>query len=223
MRHGTELLRCYQRTPYTMDLFDDSTDKTPVNQKHYMKIVGCLIHLLMVRSEIQLAVIMAATHNSNPTTQAHPHPRPHLPYCRWRHPPRPVRRSLRRSPQDQWESFSVSFSIGQNSSPFHTISLSPSHGKFHAYSLCVEYIKYYRHFMDWIGFPQESFTEIRTDCAPAIRMATAPFFPRNSKNALIQDRNVREAMDDDIMDFVHVLSKDFDADLNAKPSLDPLS
>jgi len=76
--------------------------------------------------------------------------------------------------------------------------------------------------MDWIGFPQESFTEIWTDCAPAIRMATAPFFQdRNSKNALIQDRNVREAMEDEIVDFVHVLSKDFDADLNAKPSLAP--
>jgi len=52
-------------------------------------------------------------------------------------------------------------------------------------------------------------------------MATAPFFPRNSKNALIQDRNVREAMEDEIVDFVYVLSKDFDADLNAKPSLAP--
>jgi len=60
--------------------------------------------------------------------------------------------------------------------------------------------------MDWIGFPQESFTEIRTNYAPAIRMATAPFFPRNSKNALLQDRNVREAMNDEIVDIVHVLS-----------------
>jgi len=55
--------------------------------------------------------------------------------------------------------------------------------------------------MDWIGFPQESFTEIRTNYAPAIRMATAPFFPRNSKNALLQ-----EAMNDEIVDIVHVLS-----------------
>jgi len=100
--------------------------------------------------------------------------------------------------------------------PFHTISqtqttkisLPPSHGNFHAYSLCVEYIKYYLHFMDWIGFPQESFNEVRTDCTPAIRMATAQFFPRNSKNALIQDRNVREAMTDEIVDFIRVLSKE---------------
>jgi len=28
-------------------------------------------------------------------------------------------------------------------------------------------------------------------------------------------------MEDEIVDFVHVLSKDFDADLNAKPSLVP--
>ena len=75
--------------------------------------------------------------------------------------------------------------------------------------------------MDWIGFPQESFTIIRSDCAPAIRMVTAPFFSRNSKNLLIQDRNVRVATTDSIVDFVHVLSKDFDADLNAKPSPAP--
>jgi hypothetical protein len=40
--------------------------------------------------------------------------------------------------------------------------------------------------MDWIGFFQESFNVIRTDCARAIRMAAAPFFPKNSKNLLIQ-------------------------------------
>jgi hypothetical protein len=48
-------------------------------------------------------------------------------------------------------------------------------------------------------------------------MTTAPFFPRNSKNLLIQDRNVRETMTDGIVDFVHVLFKDFDA----KPSPAP--
>ena len=53
---------------------------------------------------------------------------------------------------------------------------------------------------------------------PAIRMTTAPFFPRNSKNPLVQDRNVREAMADGIIDFVHVLSENFDTDLNTKPS-----
>jgi hypothetical protein len=42
-------------------------------------------------------------------------------------------------------------------------------------------------------------------------MATVPFFPRNSKNLLIQDRNV-EAMTDGIVHFVHILSKDYDAD-----------
>ncbi len=49
-------------------------------------------------------------------------------------------------------------------------------------------------------------------------MATAPFFRRNSKNLLVQDRNVREAIADGIIDFIHVLYENFDADLNAKPS-----
>jgi hypothetical protein len=39
---------------------------------------------------------------------------------------------------------------------------------------------------------------------------------RTPKNLLIQDHNVREVMTDDIVDVVHVLSKEFDADLNAK-------
>ena len=49
-------------------------------------------------------------------------------------------------------------------------------------------------------------------------MATAPFFRRNSKNLLVQNRNVREAIADGIIDFIHVLYENFDADLNAKPS-----
>jgi hypothetical protein len=48
-------------------------------------------------------------------------------------------------------------------------------------------------------------------------MATALFFLKESKNLLIQDRNVREAMTDGNVDFLYVLSKDFDA----KPSPAP--
>jgi hypothetical protein len=40
-----------------MDFFEDFQDTTPVNQQKYQKIVGCLIHLLMVHSEIQLAYL----------------------------------------------------------------------------------------------------------------------------------------------------------------------
>jgi hypothetical protein len=50
-----------------MDLFEDYQDTTPVNQQKYQRIVCCLIHLLIARCEIQLAVIMAATHNADPT------------------------------------------------------------------------------------------------------------------------------------------------------------
>jgi hypothetical protein len=44
-----------------------SQDTTHVNQQKYQTIVDCLIQLLLVRSEIQLAVIMAATHNADST------------------------------------------------------------------------------------------------------------------------------------------------------------
>ena len=56
-----------QPNPYTMDLFDPSTDLTPVNSKSYQSVTGGFIWLLKLRIEIQLAVIMACTHNSAPT------------------------------------------------------------------------------------------------------------------------------------------------------------
>ena len=56
-----------QRTPYAADLFDPSTDTTPTDTRVYQQLVGQLIWLLKVRSDIQLAVIMACTHNASPT------------------------------------------------------------------------------------------------------------------------------------------------------------
>jgi hypothetical protein len=48
-----------QSTPYSMDLFDTSTDPTLVDQLSYLRLVGMTIWLLKLRFEIQLAVIMA--------------------------------------------------------------------------------------------------------------------------------------------------------------------
>ena len=45
----------------------------------------------------------------------------------------------------------------------------------------------------------------------------SPQFPKNSKNLIVQDRNVRTAYRDKILTPVHVLSKGFATDLNAKP------
>jgi len=45
----------------------------------------------------------------------------------------------------------------------------------------------------------------------------SPQFPKNSKNLLVQDRNVRAAYRDKILTPVHVISKGFATDLNAKP------
>ena len=57
-----------------------------------------------------------------------------------------------------------------------------------------------------------------TDCAPAISILEALHSPKNSKNLLVQDRNVRAALSDGILSPVHVLSKEFATDLNANPS-----
>jgi len=45
----------------------------------------------------------------------------------------------------------------------------------------------------------------------------APQFPKNSKNLLVQDLNVRQSYANKILAPVHVLSKGFATDLNAKP------
>jgi hypothetical protein len=68
--------------------------------------------------------------------------------------------------------------------------------------------------MDWIGFPQESFTIIRTDypdghCPVLLTEFLEPPHPGPQSTT------------DSIIDFVIVLSKDFDADLIAKPSPAP--
>ena len=42
-----------------MDLFDTSTDLTPVDQPSYLRLVVMVIWLLKLLFEIQLAVIMA--------------------------------------------------------------------------------------------------------------------------------------------------------------------
>ena len=41
---------------------------------------------------------------------------------------------------------------------------------------------------------------------------------KNSKNLLVQDRNVREAYHDKIITSVHIVSKRFATDLNARPT-----
>jgi hypothetical protein len=98
------------------------------------------------------------------------------------------------------------------------ISLNPTHSEYNAYTIATEQIKFYRTYLTWLGYPQSGPTPLETDCAPAISILEAPQFPKNSKNLLVQDRNVRAAFHDEIITPVHVLSDGFATDLNAKPS-----
>ena len=97
------------------------------------------------------------------------------------------------------------------------ISINPTHSKYNAFSIATEHIKFYRRYLAWLGYPQKDPTPLENDCAPAFSILTAPSFPKISKNLLVQDRNVREAYRDQIPTPVHVLSKGFATDLNAKP------
>ena len=108
---------------------------------------------------------------------------------------------------------SISFHIGSDNASFHVISkiqttkisLNPTHSEYNAFSIATEHIKVYRRYLAWLGYPQRDPTPLENDCAPAFSILTAPSFPKNSKNLLVQDRNVREAYRDQILTPVHVL------------------
>jgi hypothetical protein len=228
-----------QSTPYSMDLFDKSTDLSPVDQPSYLRLVGMAIWLLKLRFEIQLAVIMACTHNAEPTQGDLIKAIRLLAYLKgtpdlgptWFTNEGPILiascdAAFAVHPLTGGSQLSVSFRIGTDNAPFHVISkvqttkisLNPTHSEYNAFSIAAENIKFYRTYLAWLGYPQKDPTPLETDCAPAFSILLAPDFPKNSKNLLVQDRSVREAYTDKILTPVHVLSKGFATDLNAKPS-----
>ena len=228
-----------QPTPYTLDLFQPSTDLTPVDTKTYQQIVGMLIYLLKIRADIHLAVIMAATHNAAPTQGdltklirilAYLKATPDLgPTFYTRDGPLLIASTdaaFAVHEDTGGSHFSLALRIGHDSAPFHVvsrvqrtkISLNPRDSEYSGLSELTELVKFDRTFLSWILLPQASPTVIETDSAPSIATAVAPSFPRHSKNLLVENRNVRAAIDAGIIQPVHVLSKGFMADLNAKPT-----
>jgi hypothetical protein len=227
-----------QRTPYTMDLFDHSDDPTPVDLNSYQKLVGQLIWTLIPRFETQLAVIMACSRNAHPTQGDLAKIIRVLAYLKgcpelgptWFTTKGPVLiascdAAFAVHPDSGGSQLSISFRIGEDNAPFHVISkiqttkisINPTYSEYNAFSIATEHSKFYRHYLAWLGYPQEAPTPLENDCAPAFSILMAPHFPKNSKNLLVQDRNVREAYHYKIITLVHVLSKGFATDLNAKP------
>ena len=227
-----------QRTPYTMDLFDVTDDPTPVDFQSYQKLVGQLIWTLNLRFEIQLSVIMACSHNTSPTQGDLTKVIRILAYLKgcpelgptWFTTKGPVLiascdAAFAVHPTTGGSQLSISFRIGEDNAPFHVISkiqrtkisINPTHSEYNAFSIATEHIKFYRRYLAWLGYPQDNPTPLENDCAPAFSILMTPHFPKNSKNLLVQDRNVREAYRDQIITPVHVLSKGFATDLNATP------
>jgi hypothetical protein len=221
-----------------MDLFDISDDLTPVDPKSYQRLVGGAIWLLKLRFETQLAVIMACSHNDSPTQGDLTKAIRFLAYLKgaadlgptWYTEDGPILiascdAAFAVHPHSGGSQLSISFRIGRDSAPFHVISkiqttkisINPTHSEYNAFSEATERIKYYRHYLAWLGYPQQDPTPLENDCAPAFSILLAPQFPKNSKNLLVQDRNVRAAYEDKVITPVHVLSKGFATDLNAKP------
>jgi hypothetical protein len=178
-----------QSTPYSMDLFDKSTDFTPVDQPSYLRLVGMAIWLLKLRFEIQLAVIMACTHNAEPTQGDLIKAIRLLAYLgpTWFTNEGPVLiascdAAFAVHPLTGGSQLSVSFRIGTDNAPFHVISkvqttkisFNPTHSEYNAFSIAAENIKFYRTYLAWLGYPQKDPTPLETDCAPAFSILLAP-------------------------------------------------
>jgi len=194
---------------------------------------------LKLRIEIQLAVIMACTHNSAPTQGDLIKLIRILAYLKGAADLGPTfyttdgpvliastDAAFAVHPANAGSQLSISFRIGQTNAPFHVIShiqktkitINPTHSEYNAFHHAVEHVKFYRTYLNWLGYPQADPTPLETDCAPAMSIMDAPDFPKNSKNLLVQDRNVRAAYHDHIITPVHVQSAGFATDVNAKPS-----
>jgi len=227
-----------QRAPYSMDLFDVTTDPTPIDSLSYQQTVGQLIYILKIRSEILLAVIMAATHNHSPTKGDLVKLIRILAYLKSCPELGPTflanevvliaacDAAFAVHPESAGSHFSISFRIGQDSAPFHhiskiqrsKISINAMHSEYTAISITTEWIKFYRSYLLWLGNPQLAPTVLETDSASCISTIEAPTFPKNCKNLLVENRNVRDAYAEGIIRPIHVASKSFMMDLNAKPT-----
>jgi len=182
------------------------------------------IWLLKLRFEIQLAVIMACTHNAEPTQGDLVKGIRLLSYLKGTPDLGPT--WLAKEEPVLVASCDAAFAVHPLTAPFYVISkiqtskisINPTHSEYNAFSIATEHIKFYRTYLAWLGYPQKDPTPLETDCAPTFSILTAPHLPKNSKNLLVQDRSVREAYRDKILTPVHVFSQGFATDLNAKPS-----
>jgi len=197
-----------------MDLFDPSDHLTHVDGKTYQKLVGINIWILKLRFETQLTVIMACSHNGTPTQGDLTMDGP-----TWYTLEGPTliascNAAFAVHPTTGGSQLSISFRIGRYNATFHVISkiqttkisINPTHSEYNAFSIATEHIKFYRRCLAWLGYPQLEPTPLENDRAPAFSIL------------IVQDRNVREAYRDQILTPVHLLSKGFATDQNAKPS-----
>lgn len=230
-------------TPYPMNLFDQSNDDdlTPVDISSYQTVIGYVIFSLKIRTDINLSVIQAASHNACPTKADLVKLVHLLGYLKAHSSLGPtfyttdgpiliagcdVAFAVHKTGSSQ---ISMSFRIGENSAAFHVtsfaqktcVSLNPTHSEYFGISHCVEVVETYRNFLSWLGFPQLLPTIIETDSKSSIFIGEADLFPKKSKNILVKHRNVKLALSSSMIKLRHDPSETNMNDLNAKPNAGP--
>jgi len=102
----------------------------------------------------------------------------------------------RTSPSPHWRQPVVSFLPHRHrqcsipchlEDPDHEDLHQSNHSEYNAISIATEHIKFYRTYLAWLDIHRRTLPPLETDCAPAFRIFTAPHFPKNSKNLLVQN------------------------------------
>jgi len=159
-----------------MDLFDVSTDSNSVDTLSYQQLVDQLIWFLKLRFEIQLATIMACSHGAAPTQGDLTKTIRLLAYLKgtpdlgptWYTTEGPTLiascdAAFGVHPITYGSQLSISFRIGSDNAPFHVISkiqttkisINPTHSEYNAFSVATEHIKFYHHYLVWLGYLKE--------------------------------------------------------------------
>lgn len=204
----------FSSVPSNTDLFDDSTDTTPVKQRFYQKLIGTLIYCLLTRHDVRKEIIYLASLSGSPTVgdlikltrvfrylnaTADVGPLYYSDegpilygYCdaAWANHP------------DLRSHAGYFACIGRNSAPFAShsskikscIVMSSMEAEYISLCELTKLLVVCRRFLSEIGFPQPGPTIVFEDNQSAINLAVAPSVGTRSKHILLKYHYTKDAV-----------------------------
>jgi hypothetical protein len=224
-------------TPSDESLFHAPTDTTPVTQKFYQRVIGCLIHCLKIRADIRKEVTYLATRTSNPTASDLEKAIRVLRYLK--HSPTRgltfytaegvrlyghVDASYGTLPDGRSQT-GFYCTIGRFSAPFFTktgaqnscVATGSMEAEYVALNALAKRILHFRFFLADLGFEQTEPTIVLEDNQSAINLAIAPQITRKSKHIHVRHHHIRDLVAQNIISIKHLPTAEMTADLLTKP------